>query len=76
MTLKVGSAEDVQNLFNRLTRDTRQIIDHVIQLTYFSRGSIQYDYILKNMCFAERQMLGDFINKRMEIESKSPHPVY
>lgn len=76
MTLKVGSAEDVHKLFNRLTRETEQLVDHVIQLTYFMRGAIQYEYIMQNMCYAERQRLGDFLNKRMEIEGKSPHPVY
>lgn len=76
MTLKAGSAEDIQKLFNRLTTESQMIIKNVVQLTYFMRGGASYDYILREMSFAERQIMNDFLEKRMEIETKSPHPVY
>lgn len=76
MTLKTGSAEDVRKMFGRLTRETEQIVKHIIQLTYYMRGSISYDYLLKEMCFAERQLVDAFLTKRLEEERKSQHPVY
>ncbi len=40
------------------------------------RGSMIYNDIMYSMSFVERDMAMDFINKRLEQESKSPHPVY
>lgn len=39
------------------------------------RGSIQYEDML-NRSFAERRIFGDFIEERLEKESKNPYPVY
>lgn len=76
MTLKTGSAEDIQKLFSRLSSESQQIIKNVVQITYFMRGGVSYNYVLQEMCFAERQLMSEFLEKRMEIESNSPHPVY
>jgi hypothetical protein len=56
--------------------DIKRIIDSIIELTYFMRGAISYEYALMNMSAGERDRAFDFINKRLETESKSMHPVY
>lgn len=63
-------------MFSQLSSDVQQIINHIIELTYFMRGSISYDSLLMERTFVERQLIAEFLHKRMEIESKSPHPVY
>lgn len=62
-------------MFNQYKGEVRAIIKNIIQLTYFMRGSIQYEEMM-NRTFAERQMIGEFVEDRLTIESKKPHPVY
>lgn len=71
----MGSAEDIQRLFRKLENDRRNIIEGLIQLTYFMRGAIQYDD-MKNMTYVERQLVSDFINQRLEQEAKKMNPTY
>ena len=46
-----------------------------MQIVYFMRGGIQYDDIMWRTPF-ERGIMEEFVMKRLEIESKSMHPVY
>lgn len=62
-------------MFGRMSRERKRIIKSVIQLTYFMRGSIQYKDML-NMSLVERQEVSDFIEKRLEDESKKMYPIY
>lgn len=39
------------------------------------RGAISYTEMM-NMTLAEKQVVADFIEKRLENEKKSPFPVY
>lgn len=39
------------------------------------RGAITYTEAM-HMTFAERQIVHDFLEKRLEVESKRPNPVY
>lgn len=39
------------------------------------RGAISYNEMM-DMTMAEKQIVGDFIEKRLEVERKSPFPVY
>lgn len=55
-------------------KETENIINSCINLTYFMRGAIQYDRIL-NMTYAERQQIGNFIEDRMELQKKIPYPI-
>ena len=58
-----------------MNRERRRIIRSIIQLVYFMRGSIQYHSML-NMSLVEREEIGDFIEKRIEQESKKMYPIY
>lgn len=75
MTLKFGSLEEKQKMFREYQGNIRAIVDDVIEMAYYMRGAISYDEIML-MSPGERERVGRFIEKRLEQESKSPHPVY
>lgn len=52
-----------------------KIVDSVIELVYFMRGSISYDEMMVRT-HAERSRMAHFLRERMESEAKKPHPVY
>lgn len=56
--------------------DIKRIVDNILELSYFMRGAVSYEYALMNMSVAERDRAFTFINKRLESESKSMYPVY
>ncbi|MGZ8924648.1 MAG: hypothetical protein ACXW2E_02070 [Nitrososphaeraceae archaeon] len=58
-----------------MNKERRRILRSIIQLVYFMRGSIQYKDML-NMSLVEREEVGDFIEKRIEQESKKMYPIY
>ncbi len=76
MTRKTGDAEQINAMYGRLNRDTKTIIENVIQLAYFMRGAMIYNDIMYSMSYVERDMGMEFVNKRLEAEGKNPHPVY
>lgn len=76
MTRRTGSVDQINNMYKSLNRDTSAIIEGVIQLAYFMRGSMIYNDIMYSMSYIERDMAMEFINKRLEQESKNPHPIY
>lgn len=51
------------------------IIDSIISLVYFMRGSIQYNEMM-NLSYYERQSISIFIKTRLEIEDKKMYPNY
>ena len=54
---------------------TRALISEVIQLVYFMRGAVSYTEAM-NLTYGEREMIGKFIEERLEAEAKRPHPNY
>jgi hypothetical protein len=62
-------------MFGQMNQTRSNIILNVISLVYFMRGSIQYESML-NLSFYERQVISDFISKRLDSESEKMHPVY
>lgn len=62
-------------MINRLGKETRDLLEQAVQIAYFSRGSIQYESVLK-MSPLERDIVVAFINKRLEQAAKSPFPVF
>ena len=73
--LRQGSPDDIRNMFNRMRKETRDLIKEIVQLVYFMRGSIQYDDMMM-MTPGEREIVGDFIKSRLEQESAKMYPVY
>lgn len=62
-------------MFAQYRGEVRAIINNVIQLVYFMRGSIQYDDMM-NRTYVEREMMSEFIESRLKVESKRMSPVY
>lgn len=55
--------------------ERKRILSSIIQLVYFMRGSIQYSDMF-NMTMVEREAVSDFIEKRLDAESKKTYPQY
>jgi hypothetical protein len=75
MTLRSGSTKQIQDMFGRMSRERTRIIKSIVQLVYFMRGSIQYNDMM-NMSFVEREIISNFIEERLENESKKMYPCY
>mgnify|MGYP006050659367 CR=1 FL=1 len=62
-------------MFNLMNLKRESLLDSVISLCYFMRGSIQYDKLFE-CTFIERRAIELFIEKRLESEAKKVTPVY
>ncbi|TFG97008.1 hypothetical protein E4H12_09715 [Candidatus Thorarchaeota archaeon] len=62
-------------MFGRLQADSRALIKEVVQLVYFMRGGVTYEEMMRRTP-GERSEISDFIEKRLEDESKKMNPVY
>lgn len=76
ITLKTQPPEKVVEMFQRLRSDGKRMLQNIIELAYFMRGSVQYNDLLLTMSFGERDLISEFISKRLEQESKSMSPNY
>ncbi len=70
-----GQSEKISEVINQMGMEVRQLLMSAVEIAYFSRGSIQYDTVLR-MTPLERDIAVEFINKRLEAASKSSFPVY
>lgn len=73
--LKSGSVEEKVRMFNQLNREVRELIEHVVELVYFMRGSIQYEDMMWRTP-AEREVIEEFVEKMIEIQKKLPTPTF
>lgn len=71
----LGDADKTALMINSLARDVRNLLSAAVEISYFSRGAIQYDAVLL-LTPLERDLYVEFINKRLEAAGKSPFPVY
>ena len=62
-------------MFQNLQTEATMIIDSIISLSYWMRGSIPYEEMMRRTR-GERQRIQKFIDSRLEAESKSPFPNY
>ena len=62
-------------MFTALKRSTETIIDNVIQIAYYMRGSVQYDSLMWKTP-GERERMTKFIAERLKEQSKSLSPVF
>jgi len=76
ITIRSGDVKAITRLYGKMNAETKSLLEGVIQMTYFMRGAIQYDYALYGMSYVERELVNQYISDRLEKESKSPHPVY
>lgn len=70
-----GDGSRITEMINSLAMDTRNLLKAAFEISYFSRGAWSYDLVLQ-MSPLERDLAIEFINKRLEAASKSPHPVF
>ena len=62
-------------MFNQLTNTVQHLLQTAFEIAYFSRGCIQYEDVLWRTPI-EKDIMLEFIKKRLEVESKKPYPVY
>ena len=62
-------------MFERLNNEAVAIIDGIIGLCYWMRGSMSYEELMRRTP-GERQRINAFLEHRLEQESKSPFPNY
>jgi hypothetical protein len=62
-------------MFDRLQTEAKQIVIGLIEQVYFMRGAISYEEM---MCrsYGERQLISEFLEKRLKSEKTNPYPVY
>ena len=75
MTLKKGSPEEINRMFNKLSGGVQGLLDSIVSLCYFMRGAVPYEEMLRTTP-GERDRMDSFINKRLEKESKKLNPNY
>ena len=70
-----GDGPTISGTITQMAGDVRGLIKGAIELSYFTRGAIQYEAVLSMSAF-ERDILREFIDERLEIAKKSSHPIY
>jgi hypothetical protein len=73
--LKGGDANTIQRMMTQLRTEAENIIESIIELSWYMRGGIQYKDMM-NMTPAERSLVRHFIENRLEKIKDSSHPVY
>ena len=73
--LRSGDKEKIARTIEQLKAEAKGVIDELIKLSWYMRGSLQYKDAF-NLCFAERQMIDKFINQHLEAIKKHPFPIY
>lgn len=62
-------------MFKELDDGIQGLIRNVIEIVYFMRGGIQYDDMMWRTP-KEKQMFAEFIESRLNSESKKHFPIY
>lgn len=70
-----GESSRITEMINSMGIEVRNLLKSAIEIAYFSRGSIQYETVL-HMTPLERDIAVEFINKRLELATKMPFPVF
>jgi hypothetical protein len=73
--IKDGDMDATNSFISRMGNEIKNLVKSAIEISYYSRGAWSYNQVLM-MTQAEREMVVDFINKRLEIASKSMYPVF
>jgi hypothetical protein len=73
--LVVGNVTEINKVISSFNQDIDKLIQSVIELVYFMRGSVSYEEMMRRTP-GERQRIADFISDRLKIEHKKMHPVY
>lgn len=63
-------------MFNSMKKERENILKRIINVVYFMRGGIAYDNMLYGMSLVERQLVEEFLEERLDNESKKAYPNY
>ena len=75
MMLRRGTSEQIQSYMRKMQKEVDEILKECGSLAYWMRGGLQYDSA-KLISVPERRLLNEFLNARLEAESKNPYPNY
>jgi len=70
-----GDTSRIAEMINSMATDVRNLLKQAFEIAWYSRGSIQYETAL-GMSPLERDIAITFVNDRLEMQKKNPHPVY
>jgi len=70
-----GDTSRISEVINSMAMDVRNLLRAAVELSYFSRGAWSYETVLR-MSPLERDIALEFINKRLESQSKAAFPDY
>lgn len=62
-------------MIRSLAIEVRNLLKQAIEVSWYSRGSIQYGQALL-MSPLERDLVIEFVSNRLEAQKKSMYPVY
>lgn len=67
----VGDHREIKKLIDRLMLETKSLIRSGLEISYYSRGSWQYETVMLMSAF-ERDMALEFVKERLKEMSKNP----
>lgn len=67
--MQTRNGETVSKFIQALEKGSKSLIDHAITISYFMRGSQQYEDVY-DLTYLERSRMMHFINKRLEAENE------
>jgi len=70
-----GDSSRIAEMIDGMAKDVRNLLKQAIEISWYSRGSIQYDTALA-MSPLERDIAIEFVNIRLEGQKKNMNPVY
>lgn len=73
--IKAGNMQAVEQHIIKLGAEIKRLVKAAFEISYWSRGAWSYHSVL-GMSQAEREIATEFINERLKVAAKSPHPVY
>lgn len=62
-------------MFQRFSAEAKSLLNSIVELCWFMRGSVTYEEMMLRTP-VERQIISEFIEKRLDSQKKSMYPVY
>jgi hypothetical protein len=75
VTLRTGTPEQVQRMFDDLNVSVKGILQDMTSIAFYMRGGIQYDDLWFRTPI-EKEVIREFIEKHLKEESKHMFPQY
>ncbi len=69
------NSESISDLVDQMEKDTNNIRQEALKITWYMRGGVSYDAAL-NLSAAERALINDIIKENLETTKKSGLPFF